>query len=121
MGRSPVKQRRHERVGYVDRAAVQHPGDPADHGMVTPERRRVARSLWLAALIVLGAACDTGETDFDGEEALAAVAIWHLVGPWRQAIPEGTPPADVTTREQQLIECLAGTRAITNSGWCVSD
>ena len=56
--------------------------------------------------------------DADGE--LAAVAIWHLLGPWRLGVPEGEPPPDVTAREQEMRECLAGTREVTDWGHCVS-
>lgn len=56
----------------------------------------------------------------DADGRLAAVAIWHLIAPWRLANLEGTPPPDVTTRESEMIDCLRGQREVTAHGSCTS-
>lgn len=56
---------------------------------------------------------------YDESGDLAAIAIWHLLGPWRLGVPEGEPPSDVTLREEELRECLAGMREITEWGHCL--
>ncbi len=58
-------------------------------------------------------------TDADGE--LVAMLIWHTRYPWRLAVPDGTPPPDVTEREQQLQECIDGTRLVDEHGRCTDD
>jgi hypothetical protein len=38
----------------------------------------------------------------------AQIVLWSLHAPWRLAFPEGTPPARITRRENQLLACLRG-------------
>jgi hypothetical protein len=60
----------------------------------------------------------------DADGRLVSVAIVDTRYPWRLAIPEGTPPADITAREDELAECLAGKRSVEVLGdslWCPSD
>lgn len=60
----------------------------------------------------------------DDDGRFVSVAIVDTRYPWRLAIPEGTPPADITTREDELAECLAGDRDVEVVGddfWCTSD
>lgn len=55
----------------------------------------------------------------DGE--LVALLIWDTRYPWRLAVPDGRPPSDVTLREDQFLECMAGTRLINQWGECSAD
>jgi len=57
----------------------------------------------------------------NAENEVVAVVIWRTDAPWRLAVPTGAPPADVTEREEQLIECIAGEREIYLDGTCLSD
>jgi len=57
----------------------------------------------------------------NAEGDVVAVVIWRTDTPWRLAIPEGKPPADVLTQEQNLIECLAGERPILPDGTCEAE
>jgi len=50
-----------------------------------------------------------------------SLVIWRTDHPWRLAFPEGTPPPDITEREDQLQECLDGERGVDEHGWCVAD
>lgn len=52
---------------------------------------------------------------------VVAVVIWRTDVPWRMAVPIGTPPADVTVREEQLLECLSGARPVRADGQCDFD
>lgn len=69
---------------------------------------------------------DTGEdTDdfvyadgFDEDGRLVAIMIWDGRFPWRLAVPDGTPPPDVTEREDELIDCIEGRRTIDRWGRC---
>ena len=58
---------------------------------------------------------------FDVGGELVSVLIWDVRHPWRPAVPDGTPPPDVTEREQELQECLDGERDIDAYGNCVGD
>jgi hypothetical protein len=42
----------------------------------------------------------------DAGGQLVAVVVWHPRYPWRLAVPDGSPPPDVTEREDQLQACL---------------
>ncbi len=55
---------------------------------------------------------------FDSSGELVSVLIWDTRYPWRLAVPGGTPPPDVTSREQELIDCMNGTRLIDQYGNC---
>lgn len=57
----------------------------------------------------------------DSSGEVVSVVIWRTNVPWRLAIPDGTPPAEVTSREEALIECLAGDRPVDQTGTCVYD
>ncbi|MCP4103024.1 MAG: hypothetical protein GY750_16635 [Lentisphaerae bacterium] len=55
----------------------------------------------------------------DGE--IAALLIWDTRYPWRLAIHDGLPPVDVTLREDQFLECMAGIRLIDQWGQCSTE
>lgn len=57
--------------------------------------------------------------DEDGETV--ALIVWDTRYPWRLAIDDGQPPPDVTVREDQFLECMAGTRLINEWGLCTTD
>lgn len=60
----------------------------------------------------------------DTSGRLVALAITDTRYPWRLAFPEGTPPLDITQREDEIAECLAGERDVEVQGdwhWCTSD
>ena len=60
----------------------------------------------------------------DADGRLVAVAIVDTRYPWRLAFTDGTPPADITTRENELATCLAGDRDVElldDSYWCTED
>ncbi len=48
--------------------------------------------------------------DPDGD--LVSLMIWDPRYPWRLAVDDGTPPPDVTDREDEIIECIAGRRPV---------
>jgi hypothetical protein len=52
---------------------------------------------------------------YDASGARAAIAIWSIIVPWRLGFPEGTPPAQVTQRENRFAACLAGRRKLEGS------
>ena len=54
----------------------------------------------------------------DGSGNLVSILIWDTRYPWRLAVPDGIPPRDITTREDQLQECLEGTRPVDQYGHC---
>lgn len=58
---------------------------------------------------------------YDADGLPVATHIWHVSAPWRVANPSGTPPSDVTAREEEMLECLRGERKIEEWGYCVSD
>lgn len=59
---------------------------------------------------------------FDADGRLVAVVLWDARRyPWRLAIPDGIPPPDVTEREGQLVDCLAGIRRVMGNGECRYD
>ena len=45
---------------------------------------------------------------YDADGNRSAIVLWTVVAPWRLALPEGEPPAQVTARENALAACLAG-------------
>lgn len=57
----------------------------------------------------------------DAAGEVVAIMIWRAQVPWRLAVPEGIPPADVALREENLIECLNGQRQIDVQGNCEFD
>lgn len=58
---------------------------------------------------------------YDSAGDLVAVMIWDTRYPWRLAVPDGDPPPDVTEREDQLVECIDGTREVLGDGTCRFD
>lgn len=52
----------------------------------------------------------------DASGRLVAVLVWDQRYPWRLAVPEGTPPPDVTEREEEIADCIAGRRPIAVYG-----
>ncbi|MGI9603164.1 MAG: hypothetical protein ACR2QE_14855 [Acidimicrobiales bacterium] len=57
----------------------------------------------------------------DESGALTSVVIWDQTVPWRVLGLEGTVPAEVKHREDQLRACIAGTRPIDADGTCARD
>lgn len=57
----------------------------------------------------------------DRSGALVSIVLPTLTYPWRLMITDGEPPADVTRRENEYLECLRGTRPLTVDGTCLSD
>ena len=57
----------------------------------------------------------------DASGQVVSLYIFDVRYPWRLAIPDGTPPPDVTLREQEYIECLDGTRDVLPNGECPTD
>lgn len=55
---------------------------------------------------------------FDAARELASLLVRHPRDPWRLAVPDGTPPTDVSEREVQLRQRLAGTRPLDEFGNC---
>ena len=55
---------------------------------------------------------------YDDAGEVVVVVVWHVAYPWRLAIPVGTPPPDVSERENQLLECFRGERTVLPSGSC---
>lgn len=58
---------------------------------------------------------------YDADDRLVSLIVWDPRHPWRLAVPDGTPPPDVTEREDQLLACMQGTRPIDNYGYCLHD
>ncbi len=58
---------------------------------------------------------------YDSAGDLVAIMIWDTRYPWRLAVPDGDPPPDVTEREDQLVECIDGTREVLGDGTCRFD
>lgn len=58
---------------------------------------------------------------FDADGRLVEIVLPTLTYPWRLMVPDGTPPADVTKREDELLECLNGDRPVTVAGRCLGD
>ena len=52
---------------------------------------------------------------------LVSIVLPTLTYPWRLMIADGEPPGDVTTRENEYLECLRGTRPVTVDGICLHD
>lgn len=50
--------------------------------------------------------------DADGDTV--SLVIWDTRYPWRLAVPDGTPPPDITEREDQLQDCLDGKRGLVD-------
>ncbi len=60
----------------------------------------------------------------DADGRLVSLAIVDTRYPWRLAFPVGTPPADITRREEEIADCLAGRRDVevhADSFFCTSD
>jgi hypothetical protein len=57
----------------------------------------------------------------DASGDVVAVVIFHYGVPWRLAVPEGTPPPEIVNREEEILECLSGTRPVLPDGQCESD
>ena len=55
---------------------------------------------------------------FDEDDRLVAIMIWDQRFPWRLAVSQGSPPPDVTEREDELIDCIEGRRLIDKWGRC---
>ncbi len=55
---------------------------------------------------------------FDEDGQLVSVLLWVRRFPWRLAVAEGTPPADIVEREEELIDCIEGRRLIDKWGRC---
>jgi hypothetical protein len=55
---------------------------------------------------------------FDEDGRLVSVMLWTPRYPWRLAVEEGEPPADITEREEELIDCIEGRRLIDRWGRC---
>lgn len=55
---------------------------------------------------------------FDENGQLASVMLWSPRFPWRLAVEDGIPPADITEREDELIDCIEGRRLIDKWGRC---
>lgn len=53
----------------------------------------------------------------DAEGRTVALIIWDPSFPWRLAVPDGTPPPDVTAMEDQFQECLDGERDLISSSY----
>ena len=58
---------------------------------------------------------------FNADDRLVSLIVWDPRQPWRLAVTDGTPPPDVTGREEQLLGCMEGTHPIDNYGSCVHD
>jgi hypothetical protein len=58
---------------------------------------------------------------YDADDRLVSLIVWDTRQPWRLAVTDGTPPPDVTRREEQLLGCMEGTHPIDNHGFCVED
>jgi hypothetical protein len=50
-----------------------------------------------------------------GARGRLEIVLWSIAAPWRLAFPRGTPPIQVTRRERELAECLAGKRRVNGS------
>jgi hypothetical protein len=55
---------------------------------------------------------------YDAAGRRAQIVLWTIVAPWRLAFPDGTPPAQVTKRENELAACLAGRRTVDGGARC---
>ena len=49
---------------------------------------------------------------YDAAGRRLAIVLWSVATPWRLAFPRGSPPPQVTERERELAECLAGKRRV---------
>jgi hypothetical protein len=49
---------------------------------------------------------------YDAAGRRLEITLWSVAAPWRLAFPQGTPPLQVTERERELAECLAGKRRV---------
>jgi hypothetical protein len=49
---------------------------------------------------------------YDSSGGRAAIVLWSSAVPWRLAFPEGTPPAEVTQRENDFAACIKGLRLV---------
>ena len=49
---------------------------------------------------------------YDAAGRRLEIVLWSIAAPWRLAFPEGTPPPQVTQRENELADCLAGKRRV---------
>ena len=50
---------------------------------------------------------------------VASVLMFDTHFPWRLTIFDGTPPASVTEREDEFLECMAGVRPISGNAFCM--
>ncbi len=55
---------------------------------------------------------------FDEDDRLVALLLWDPRYPWRLAMTEGEPPADIVEREDELIDCIEGRRLVDRWGRC---
>jgi hypothetical protein len=55
---------------------------------------------------------------YDAAGRRAQIVLWTIVAPWRLAFPVGIPPPQVTQREEELIDCLAGRRTVDDGARC---
>jgi hypothetical protein len=53
----------------------------------------------------------------DADGNTVALIVWDTRYPWRLAVPDGTPPPDVTEREDQLQQCLDGERGLVDASY----
>lgn len=72
-------------------------------------------------LIVFGS--ENAEFDpyigFAADGTVASVLVFDDFFSWRLSVFDGTPPEEVTAREDQLLECIAGVRPVTETNNCV--
>ncbi len=57
-----------------------------------------------------------GYTD---DDFVASVMAFDDYFPWRIAVLDGTPPSEITSREDELSECMNGVRPINHYGYCM--
>ena len=50
----------------------------------------------------------------DAAGVLVGLVVWDSRLPWRLGVPEGTPPLDVTIREDRYLDCMSGKRPVVN-------
>lgn len=55
---------------------------------------------------------------FDEDDRMVAIMLWDERFPWRLAVSAGEPPPDITEREEELADCIAGRRLIDKWGRC---
>lgn len=55
---------------------------------------------------------------YDEAGDVVALVVWDIRYPWRLAVPDGTPPADVTAREQEIQRCIDDPSLVELDGSC---